>query len=89
MLISCQPVIPQSEQAVTQESCSSGLSDFGIPFCALAVKAGLEKRRYLHFSSASAEKCLVSATFFTERERPAATVMHKKAYRYYTGESIL
>ena len=51
---------------------------FRPPFCALAVEVGLEKRRYLLFSSASEEKGLVSATFFTERERPTGTVMHKR-----------
>ena len=33
-------------------------------------KAGLEKRRYLLFASPGAAKSLVSAAFFTERERP-------------------
>ena len=53
---------------------------FRPPFCALAVEVGLEKRRYLLFSSASEEKGLVSATFFTERERPAGTAMYEKAF---------
>ena len=35
----------------------------------IAVEVGLEKRRYLS---------LVSAAFFTERERPAEAVMHKR-----------
>jgi hypothetical protein len=63
----------------------SGLPANWIAFLCIAVKAGLEKRRYLHFSSASAEKCLVSATFFTERERPAATAVHKKAHLFQHG----
>ena len=54
---------------------------FRPPFCALAVEVGLEKRRYLFFASLSEAKGLVSATFFTERERPTGTVMHKKAYQ--------
>ena len=58
----------------------SGQPDFRPPFRVLAVEAGLEKRRYLLFSSVSEEKGLVSATFFTERERPAGTVIHEKAY---------
>ena len=44
----------------------------------IAVEAGLEKRRYLLFASPGAAKSLVSAAFFTERERPAETVMHKR-----------
>ena len=44
----------------------------------IAVEAGLEKRRYLLFASLCEAKSLVSAAFFTERERPAETVMHKR-----------
>jgi hypothetical protein len=46
-------------------------------FLRIAVKAGLEKRRYLLFASFSAAKSLVSAAFFKERERPTEIVMHK------------
>ena len=53
--------------------------DFGDAFLCIAVEAGLEKRRYLLFASFSEAKSLVSATFFTERERPAGTVMQKGA----------
>ena len=44
----------------------------------ITVKAGLEKRRYLLFASLSEAKSLVSAAFFTERERPAGIVMPKR-----------
>ena len=56
------------------------MSDPRPAFLCVTVKAGLEKRRYLLFASVSAAKSLVSATFFTERERPAGTVMHEKAH---------
>ena len=42
-------------------------------------KAGLEKRRYLLFASPGAAKSLVSAAFFTERERPTETACTKGA----------
>ena len=38
------------------------------------------RKNHLLFSSASEEKGLVSATFFTERERPAGTAMYEKAF---------
>ena len=44
----------------------------------IAVEVGLEKRRYLLFASPGAAKSLVSAAFFTERERPTEAVMHKR-----------
>ena len=44
----------------------------------IAVKEGLEKRRYLLFASHGAAKSLVSAVFFTERERLDETAMHKR-----------
>ena len=44
----------------------------------IAEEVGLEKRRYLLFASHGAAKSLVSAAFFTERERPTETAMHKK-----------
>ena len=44
----------------------------------IAVKEGLEKRRYLLFASHGAAKSLVSAVFFTERERPDETAMYKR-----------
>ena len=44
----------------------------------IAVKEGLEKRRYLLFASPGAAKSLVSAAFFTERERPDETAMYKR-----------
>jgi hypothetical protein len=50
---------------------------------------GLEKRRYLLFASVSAAKGLVSATFFTERERPTGTVMHEKAHCLQWGLNSL
>ena len=59
---------------------------FGRLLC-IAVEVGLEKRRYLAICQRNAakfllapaqKKCLVSATFFTERERPAGTAVHKK-----------
>ena len=46
----------------------------------IAVEAGLEKRRYLLFASLCEAKSLVSAAFFTERERPAETVMLSAAF---------
>ena len=52
---------------------SSDLPDFEDAFLCIAVEVGLEKRRYLR-----AAKSLVSATFFTERERPTEIVMHKR-----------
>ena len=44
----------------------------------IAVKEGLEKRRYLLFASHGAANSLVSAAFFTERERPDETAMYKR-----------
>ena len=61
------------------------MSDPRPAFLCVTVKAGLEKRRYLLFASVSAAKGLVSATFFTERERPTGTVMHKKAHHPQQG----
>ena len=57
---------------------SSDLPDFEDAFLCIAVEVGLEKRRYLLFASLSEAKSLVSATFFTERERPTEIVMHKR-----------
>ena len=45
-----------------------------------AVEVGLEKLRYLLFASPGAAKSLVSAAFFTERERPTEAVMHNNMY---------
>ena len=53
-------------------------ADFWEAFLRITVKAGLEKRRYLLFASLSEAKSLVSAAFFTERERPAGIVMPKR-----------
>ena len=50
---------------------SSDLPDFEDAFLCIAVEVGLEKRL-------RAAKSLVSATFFTERERPTEIVMHKR-----------
>ena len=44
----------------------------------IAVKEGLEKRRYLLFARHGAAKSIVSAAFFTERERPDETAMYKR-----------
>jgi hypothetical protein len=61
-------------------SYSSGMPEFWGAFLCISVEAGLEKRRYLlFFKRQRSKKSLVSATFFTERERPAGTVIHKKA----------
>ena len=60
------------------ESYSTDLPDFGDAFLCIAVEEGHENRRYLFFARLSEAKGLVSATFFTERERPAGTVMPKR-----------
>ena len=56
---------------------SSGLPDFWEPFCALLWRWAL-KNVGTCFCQRQRSKSLVSATFFTERERPTGTVMHKK-----------
>ena len=61
-----------------ENSYNTDQADFWEAFLRITVKAGLEKRRYLLFASLSEAKSLVSAAFFTERERPAGIVMPKR-----------
>ena len=59
--------------------CSSGPACFWGRLLYRLFKVGLEKRRYLLFASSGAAKSLVSAAFFTERERPTETACTKGA----------